>query len=200
LSRAGNQSAIGLRERKKAKTRAAIQTHALRLFRRDGYDATTVQQIIEAADVSESTFFRYFPTKADVVLTDDFDPLIVESFLTQPAHLRPIPALRAAFHAVFAGLSDAQQLEQRERMLLVMAVPELRAAMLDQFAAAMQLMAEIFAQRVGRDAADMRVRTVAGAVVGAAIAAIFTLVDDPAADLAAKLDEAMAFLDSGLEL
>lgn len=200
LSRARDHSAIGLRERKKAKTRAAIQSHALRLFRRDGYDATTVQQIIEAADVSESTFFRYFPSKADVVLTDDFDPLIVESFLGQPAELRPIPALRAAFRAVFAGLTDAQQAEQRDRMLLVMSVPELRAAMLDQFAAAMRLMTEMFAQRAGRDASDMRVRTVAGAVVGAAIAAIFSLTDDPGADFPTRLDEAMELLDGGLEL
>jgi len=58
----------------RSQDRSAIQTLALRLFREQGYDATTVQQIIEEADVSESTFFRYFPTKADVVLFDDFDP------------------------------------------------------------------------------------------------------------------------------
>jgi transcriptional regulator GlxA family with amidase domain len=53
----------GLRERKKTKTRAAIREHALRLFREQGYEATTVEQIAEAAEVSHSTFFRYFPTK-----------------------------------------------------------------------------------------------------------------------------------------
>ena len=41
----------GLRERKKAKTRATIQENALRLFREQGYDATTVEQIAEAAEV-----------------------------------------------------------------------------------------------------------------------------------------------------
>ena len=58
LTQPASPARPGLRERKKAQTRAAIQAYALRLFREQGYDATTIEQIIDAADVSETTFFR----------------------------------------------------------------------------------------------------------------------------------------------
>ena len=63
---------VGLRERKKAETRAAIQHEALRLFRVQGYDETTTEQIAEAAEDPPSTLFRYFPSKEDLALTDDY--------------------------------------------------------------------------------------------------------------------------------
>jgi len=193
-----DRPATGLRERKKQKTRTAIQAHALRLFREQGYGATTVQQIIEDAEVSESTFFRYFPTKADVVLLDEFDPLIVEAFRAQPPGLTALQALRAAFRAAFVQLSPDEEAEQRERMTLVLAVGELRAAMWDQFASAMSLLAELVAERTGRPADELAVRTLAGAVVGAAMAAMLAIADDPSADLAERFDEAMACLGDGL--
>jgi AcrR family transcriptional regulator len=200
MSESGSQPAVGLRERKKAKTRSAIQTQALRLFREQGYDATTVQQIIAEAEVSESTFFRYFPTKGDVVLLDEFDPLIVEAFLGQPAEIGPIHALRIAFRTVFDGLSTSDASDQRERIHLILSVPELRAAMMDQFASAMRLLAEVLAERTGRGVDDMTVRTLAGAVVGAAMSVMLVMADDPKADLALMLDEAMGHLEGGLEL
>jgi AcrR family transcriptional regulator len=192
--------APGLRERKKERTREMIRAHAMRLFRTQGYDATTVQQIIDEVEISESTFFRYFPTKGDVVLTDDFDPIIVAAFQRQPPELTPIQALREAFREAFGALRPDQIEEQSDRMHMILAVPELRAAMLEQFAAAMRLLGAILAERAGRSEDDMAVRTLAGAVTGAAMAAMFAVIDDPQADLSLLLDEAMSHLEGGLIL
>jgi MFS transporter, DHA2 family, multidrug resistance protein len=190
----------GLRERKKARTRATIQACALRLFREQGYDATTIEQIIDAADVSETTFFRYFPTKEDVVFDDDYDPRLIEAFQAQAPQVPPVSALRAAFAAVFASMSGEQRAEQRERIALILTVPRLRAAMLDRLSQAMQLLARAMAERAGRRSDDFAVRTVAGAIVGVAMAVSAAITDDPDTDVAALIDQAIAQLEPGLAL
>ena len=187
----------GLRERKKERTRETIRAHALHLFVTQGYQATTVQQIIDDVEVSESTFFRYFPTKGDVVLTDDFDPIIVAAFLRQPRDLGPIEALRRAFNETFGELTAEQLVEQQDRMHLILSVPELRASMLDQFGQAMRLLAGAIAERTQRRPDDMEVLTIAGAVVGVAMAVMFVMIDDPTADLRVLLDQGMARLQAG---
>ncbi len=189
-----------LRERKKARTRHAIQRCALALFERQGYDATTVEQIIEEAEVSESTFYRYFPTKASVVLDDDYDPLLVEAFRAQPPELSTLQALRAGFRAVFDEMSAQEMAEQHARIALSLSVPDLRASMLDQFAQAMRMLAEVVGERSGLGADHPQVRTLAGAVVGAAIAAMFTLGGDPDVDLVSAMDETFATLEAGFSL
>jgi AcrR family transcriptional regulator len=190
----------GLRERKKARTRSAIQACAMRLFREQGYDATTIEQIIEAADVSETTFYRYFPTKEDVVLDDDYDPMLIQAFQAQPPEVPPVQALRAAFAEAFAGMTAQQQAKQKERIALSLTVPRLRAAMLDQISQAIQLLARAMAERADRRPDDFAVRTVAGAIVGAALAVSGGVADDPEADLPALIDRAIAHLEPGLTL
>jgi AcrR family transcriptional regulator len=191
---------LSLRERKKAKTRAAIQRHALRLFREQGYEATTVEQIADAAEVSPSTFFRYFPTKEDVVLYDDLDPLFIAAFEAQPAELSPIQALRGALHVVFDRLPADDMSQQWERGRLIMAVPELRMRMLDQLAATVQLVAEMLAKRLGRRADEFAIRTYAGAIIGVMMSALLAGVASPMADFVAQMDASLAYLEAGLPL
>jgi len=195
-----DQPALGLRERKKAKTRATIREHALRLFREQGYQATTVEQIAEAAEVSPSTFFRYFPNKEAVVLQDDYDPMLVAAFEAQPAELSPVAALRGAMQAVFAGLPTEELALERERQKLVLSVPELRGGALDGLAGTIQMIAEIVAERVGRRADELAVRSFAGAVIGVLLAALFAAAEDPTADIFELLDAGLAHLEAGLPL
>src|ERR1700751_6204579 len=103
-----------LRERKKARTRASLREHALRLFREQGYQATTVEQIAAAAEVSPSTFFRYIPTKEDLVLQDDMDVRMVEAFARQPADLTPIAAVRGAMLEARDSFTTAEWDQLRE--------------------------------------------------------------------------------------
>lgn len=196
----GRTAEAGLRERKKARTRAAIQSHALRLFREQGYDATRIEQIIAAAEVSETTFFRYFPTKEALVLSDDHDPELIAAYRAQPADVPSIQALRTAFREVFGALDTQQRAEQRERIALVLAVPALHASMLGEFAEVMNLLGDAVAERTGRRPDDFAVRTVAGALVGVMMAVLAAMADDPEADLAALIDQAIGHLESGLSL
>jgi AcrR family transcriptional regulator len=200
VSQDGKPLSPGLRERKKAKTRAAIQEHALRLFQEQGYDATTVEQIAEAAEVSPSTFFRYFPTKEDVVLYDDIDPLLIAAFEAQPADLTPIQALRGAMRAVFTSVPADEMARQWERGRLILSVPELRMRFWDQIAQAIQLLAELVAKRVGRRADDPDIVTFAGAVAGALLSAMLAGVDNLEETYPALIDAGLAYLEAGMPL
>jgi AcrR family transcriptional regulator len=190
----------GLRERKKARTRAAIREHALRLFREQGYDATTVEQIADAAEVSPSTFFRYFPTKEDVVLQDDMDLLWLEAVKAQPPHLSPVAALRAGMRDAFASIPPEEFDRLREAMRLALTVPAVRARSLDEFSRTIGIIAAALAERTGRDPDDPNVRTFAGAVVGVAMTAWFAGPGDDVADFARNFDESLALLEAGLPL
>ena len=142
----------GLRERKKAKTRATIREHALRLFRDQGYGATTVEQIAEAAEVSPATFYRYFPTKEDVVLQDDLDVLALGELEALPPGLSPLAAVREATARSVARFTAEERERFRVTTALTMAVPEIRARALDEFARTLDVFATALAKRTGREA------------------------------------------------
>ncbi|MEV6030529.1 TetR family transcriptional regulator [Nonomuraea sp. NPDC052116] len=189
----------GLRERKKAKTRALIQKEALRLFQEQGYAATTVEQIAEAAEVAPSTVFRYFATKEDLVLVDQFPPFM-QALQSVPAHLKPVPAIRAAMRVMLAGQTAEEFAESMEREKLMFTVPELWAASLDNISGVVRTMHEQLAARTGRPADDPELRNVTGAIVGVLMAVWLDLVKDPALDASVELDKALAHLEAGLPL
>jgi len=191
----------GLRERKKAKTRRTIQEHALRLFAEQGYDATTVDQIAEAAEISPSTFFRYFATKEDLVIEDEYDPLIIEIFLAQPASLGAVAAMRTAMREALEHIYDADHNQLLQRTKLQLQVPAIRARMLSNQFNTLTAMAEAAARRYHRDVNDFAVQVFAGACVGALIPAITRWAASDGKELLPDLvDSALEQLESGLKL
>src|ERR1700694_4811294 len=109
-------SPTGLRERKKQKTKEAIQREAMRLFQEQGYEETTIEQIAEAAEISPSTFFNYFPTKEDVVLYDRYDPMIASLMLARPSEEPPSVVMKHMFETL-GGVLD------RDRELILAVAP-----------------------------------------------------------------------------
>jgi AcrR family transcriptional regulator len=194
----------GLRERKKARTRASLREHALRLFREKGYQETTVEQIAAAAEVSPSTFFRYFPTKEDVVLQDDMDVRMLDAFSRQPASLTPVAAIRAATKEALTSFGYEDMAQIRELIRLTLTVPEIRARAMDEFARTIEVLAEALGKRAGRPPDDTAVRTLAGAVVGVIMSATIPwqerLSEQSADEMFAGIDKALALLEAGLPL
>ncbi|WP_430785814.1 TetR family transcriptional regulator [Actinoplanes sp. G11-F43] len=194
----------GLRERKKAKTRAAIRENAMRLFEEQGFAATTVEQIAEAAEVSPSTFFRYFPAKEDVILVDDVDAVLVEGIRTQPPEVPPVEAIRAAMRAVVSEMSPETWEFERRRQLLVLGVPELRARMLQQMTGSIDLIAGVIAERAGLPAGDFSARVAAGAAIGAMLSVLPADGMVPAEGVTLgdyqRIEQALTLLQQGLPL
>ena len=159
-----------LRERKKLKTREAIQREAMRLFQKQGYEETTVEQIAAAVEISPSTFFNYFPSKEDVVLYDAYDPMMASLFLARPAD----EPLSVSFRAVLDSLAAIFQRDREiilARSKLIIGEPALRAQAWEQLEKARDLICGVIAQRYGRSANDLDVRIVVMAVLGAVMEA-----------------------------
>jgi AcrR family transcriptional regulator len=192
---------LGLRERKKLKTRRSIQEHALRLFGEHGYEATTVEQIAEAAEVSPSTFFRYFPTKEDTVLTDEYDPIMVQSLRAQPPELSPVAALRAGLFEIVGVMMAADQRRIIERSRFVLAVPALRSRQRDQLGETQRMLGEALAERAGRPADDFEIQAFTAALLAVWEVTITRWVEsDGEGDLLALLDRGFEYLTSGCPL
>jgi AcrR family transcriptional regulator len=191
----------GLRERKKQRTRWAIQEHALRLIAEQGYDATTVDQIAAAAEISPSTFFRYFPTKEDLVIQDRFDDLVVEGIRAAPAELSPIAAIRYVVAHAFGTMSLEEEAQVRQRERLVISVPALRARSFENLLSTMDLLRSVLAERVKRPADDLPMRAFAGALVGAMIGMLEVWLDAPAESrLADLVDTVLAQMEQGFPI
>ena len=191
----------GLRERKKQKTREAIQREAMRLFQEQGYEVTTIEQIAEAAEISPSTFFNYFPTKEDVVILDPYDPLFVSVFLGRPPDESLGQALRHTFTEGLAGVFERDREIILARSRLIMAVPALRARIWEELERSHDLFCTVVAERTGRDPHDFRLRVTSMMLIGAMFAAEMEwLRHDGREDMVELVERALAIVEAGAPL
>lgn len=158
----------GLRARKKQQTAEAIRAAATELFLARGYDATTVEEIADAANVSPSTFFRYFPTKESVLLrTTDGVAVIREALEQRPADEPVWVSLR---HALLEGLPQTitDPAGEMARIRIAYTTPSVRGAVAGLIARMGADIADAIRPRLGGGAeADLRARVMAAAVCSA---------------------------------
>jgi AcrR family transcriptional regulator len=196
-----HQPPMGLRERKKLKTRIAIPQATYRLITEQGYDATTVEQIAAAAEVSPSTVFRYFPTKEDIVLTDEYDPVMETVLRARPADEPPLESLRIILTGAVASILENEPEEMQVRTRLMLEVPALRARMTETMAETSQLLARPIADRAGREPDDLEVRVFTAAVMGALREALIHWGErGQQDDLVAVVNRTLDVLEGGLRL
>ncbi|TGB13480.1 TetR family transcriptional regulator [Streptomyces palmae] len=164
-----------MRERKKLRTRNALARAALELFTRQGFEQTTVDEISEAVEVSQRTFFRYFAGKEDVAFATQqlVETHFLEALLTRPADEPPMAALRGAVAAAWDGLAQAMaemvpiELHMRAYQMIE-STPVLLAVHLRRSAELEERMAREIARREGLDVdADPRPRLAVAAFSGA---------------------------------
>ncbi len=185
----------GLRERKKVKLRRAIQSAALHLFETRGYEHTTVEQIAEAAETSTTTFYRYFPTKEDVVLDNDASPLFETTVATRPADEPLSATVRAAMAAVVAAAEADRELTLA-RMRLVASVPALGTRYAGEERATIELLTRLLAARTGRATGDYQLELVAFVLAGVLFTASRRWVADPGATpLGDLVDQALTTVE-----
>jgi AcrR family transcriptional regulator len=197
------ETAPGRRERKKLETREALQEAARRLFAEQGYDATTVKEIADAADVAERTFFRYFASKEDLLLPD-----LVSRFqaferatAARPAAEPPLTAIREAAIEVFCDPAAAMLSVLRPHAEAL--DPVIAARLTRAFLDSEDRLAAVLAVRAGTDATvDTWAAVVAKAAMAAARVAFRAALTDGSGGgrLAVELRNAFAILENGCRL
>jgi AcrR family transcriptional regulator len=190
---------LGLRERKKIKTREAIRTATYALITEQGYDATTVEQIAERAEVSPSTVFRYFPTKEDIVLTDEYDPLMLEELRNRPADESWMDSLRHVIRIAMEGNMAEDVDVARLRAHLGVQVPAVRARMVESMSETSRMLREAIAERAGLAPDSLEVRVFAMSLIGGLMeVSMYWAENGFEGELSDHVDRALDVLEHGL--
>lgn len=195
-----SQSGESLRDRKKRRTRAALERATLRLSAERGYDHVTVEEIAAEADVSVRTFFNYFAGKDDALIGADPEsgPRMTERILGAADGVEPFEAFRAA---VLAEISDELN-NSRDLWLLrkevLMQRPDLLVRAFASSAETEQLLSAALAQRAGLPADHLYPRLMVAAGTAAFRCAVTRWATDDNVALGDLISEALDLLGTGL--
>ncbi|MFE2289746.1 TetR family transcriptional regulator [Streptomyces sp. NPDC059452] len=164
----------GLRERKKQRTRDDLLRAALELFTTQGYEETTVDEIVEAVDVSQRTFFRYFANKEDTTFAvqEMVESRFIAELRGRPAEEAPFEAMRRAVLSAWNSIGEAIEevitvdLHMRTYRMIE-STPSLLAAHMRRGVATENQIARLIAEREGLDVdRDPRPRVAVAAFSG----------------------------------
>jgi AcrR family transcriptional regulator len=160
-----SSSEAGLRERKRVETHARIQAEAVRLFLERGFEATTLDEIAEAAGVSRRSLFHYFGSKEEIVLSTKagFPAMIAAAVARRPADEPLLDMVENAFIDL-AGSPPDPKAEALGR--LISRTPSLAAGDQAKYAAVEHALAAALAERKGAPDDDLACRIVASAAAG----------------------------------
>src|SRR5690606_359601 len=164
---------LSLRERKKLKAMRHIQRVAVDLFDQHGYDAVSIERIAAEAEVSPSSIYRYFGTKEQLILHDEYDPVAVRALDNELAARDPITALRKVItEMVEVMMSNDDEDLVRRRMSYAVTVPAVRAGMYRQGDEVNADIRALLAKHTGRDPNELEIRVLVAALVAGFLASI----------------------------
>jgi len=181
-------------------TRGDIERLALDLFAARGFEETTVDEIAVAAGIARRTFFRYFPSKNDVVW-GDFDALLVDlerRLDDAPSH-RPVWATVRDAVIDFNALPVEAAPAHRQRMSLILYVPALQAHSTLRYANWRAVVERFVAQRLGAPVVGAAPTLVGHVALAAAVSAYEQWLAEPGGDLPALLGDAFDAVDLRLD-
>lgn len=189
-----------LSERRRRLLRDEIGRVAMRLFAEHGFDNVTVDDVAAAAGTSPRTFFRYFPTKDEIVLDYErkLQVRLVEALHDRPSDEGPVEALRKAYiQTSHVEPADRGRVLQLGRVLD--GAPALRAQVNGERIAEYPELAQQLAERLGTDPTDSRIRVIIASMGAVAATEFRTWVDSGGkGDPAERIAEALAVLEGGL--
>jgi mycofactocin system transcriptional regulator len=177
-------------------SKAELERAAFDLFGRHGFERTTIDDIASAAGIGRRTFFRYFPSKNDVVW-GDFDTELAKLRHRLASTPQAAPLMETIRREIveFNRIAPEQVLAHRQRMDLILRVRSLQAHSTLRYAAWRQVIADFVADRTGQRADALVPQAIGYATLGAAIAAYEQwLRGDESADLCELLDAALSAL------